>query len=62
MLIDKYYLEYEKEALNNGNFSVASYYGVGPVFKVDSKVDLDKVKDVLFIVNSSLLNFINQLH
>lgn len=29
---------------------------------IASKVDLDKVKDVLFIVNSSLLNFINQLH
>ncbi|WP_264530733.1 M20/M25/M40 family metallo-hydrolase [Flavobacterium sp. N502540] len=27
-----------------------------------SKVDLDKIKDVLFIVNTSLLNFINQLH
>lgn len=29
---------------------------------IASKVDLDKIKDVLFIVNTSLLNFINQLH
>lgn len=50
---DKYYLEYEKEALNNGYFSVASYYGVGPVFKVDSKVDLDKMISARTFVQSS---------
>ncbi|KAF2338784.1 polysaccharide deacetylase family protein [Flavobacterium nitrogenifigens] len=50
---EKYYLEYEKEALNNGNFSVASYYGVGPVFKVDSKVDLDKMISARTFVQSS---------
>ncbi|MEN2415225.1 polysaccharide deacetylase family protein [Flavobacterium mesophilum] len=50
---EKYYLEYEKEALNNGHFSVASYYGVGPVFKVDSKVDLDKMISARTFVQSS---------
>jgi len=50
---EKYYLEYEKEALNNGHFSVASYYGVGPVFKVDSKVDLDKMITARIFVQSS---------
>ncbi|MET3026169.1 polysaccharide deacetylase family protein [Flavobacterium sp. UW10123] len=50
---EKYYLEYEKEALNNGQFSVASYYGVGPVFKVDSKVDLDKMISARTFVQSS---------
>lgn len=50
---EKYYLEYEKDALNNGHFSVASYYGVGPVFKVDSKVDLDKMISARTFVQSS---------
>ncbi|SEP20863.1 Putative polysaccharide deacetylase [Flavobacterium sp. CF108] len=50
---EKYYLEYEKEALNNGYFSVASYYGVGPVFNVDSKVNLDKMITVRTFVQSS---------
>ncbi|WP_426486166.1 polysaccharide deacetylase family protein [Flavobacterium sp. 2] len=50
---EKYYLEYEKEALNNGHFSVASYYGVGPVFKVDSKMDLDKMITARTFVQSS---------
>ena len=50
---EKYYLEYEKEALVNGNLSVASYYGVGPVFKVDSKVDLDKMISARTFVQSS---------
>jgi hypothetical protein len=49
---EKYYLEYEKEALANGNLSVASYYGVGPVFKVDSKVDLDKMISARTFVQS----------
>ncbi|MTH16522.1 polysaccharide deacetylase family protein [Flavobacterium sp. LC2016-01] len=50
---EKYYLEYEKEALNNGHLSVASYYGVGPVFKVDSKVNLDKMITARTFVQSS---------
>lgn len=50
---EKYYLEYEKDALNKGHFSVASYYGVGPVFKVDSKVDLDKMISARTFVQSS---------
>lgn len=50
---EKYYLEYEKEALNNAHFSVASYYGVGPVFKVDSKVNLDKMITARTFVQSS---------
>ncbi|BDU25063.1 polysaccharide deacetylase family protein [Flavobacterium sp. GSB-24] len=50
---EKYYLEYEKEALNNEHFSVASYYGVGPVFNVDSKVDLDKMITARTFVQSS---------
>jgi hypothetical protein len=49
----KYYLEYEKEALANGNLSVASYYGVGPVFKVNTKVDLDKMINARNFVQSS---------
>lgn len=50
---EKYYLEYEKEALNNGHFSVASYYGVGPVFNVDSKMNLDKMISARTFVRSS---------
>lgn len=50
---EKYYLKYEKEALNNGHLSVASYYGVGPVFKVDSKLNLDKMITARTFVQSS---------
>lgn len=50
---EKYYLEYEKEALNNGHFSVASYYGAGPVYKVNSKVNLDKMISARTFVLSS---------
>ncbi|RZJ48425.1 MAG: hypothetical protein EOO44_21115, partial [Flavobacterium sp.] len=50
---EKYYLEYEKEALNNGHFSVASYYGKGPVYKVNSKMDLDKIISARTFVQSS---------
>ncbi|MDP5201007.1 polysaccharide deacetylase family protein [Flavobacterium sp. DG2-3] len=50
---EKYYLEYEKEALQNGNFSVASYYGKGPVYKVNEKVDLDKLISARTFVQSS---------
>jgi hypothetical protein len=38
-----YHLEYEKDALENGSFSVASYAGAGPVIKVAAKVNLDKM-------------------
>lgn len=38
-----YHLEYEKDALANGSFSVASYLGAGPVIKVKDKVNLDKM-------------------
>lgn len=48
-----YHHQYEKEALANGAFSVASYTGVGPVFKVDSKVDLDKMISARTFVQSS---------
>ncbi|KRD08367.1 hypothetical protein ASE21_16975 [Flavobacterium sp. Root901] len=48
-----YHLEYEKEALANGSFSVASYAGIGPVFKVDSKVNLDKMITARTFVQSS---------
>ncbi|TDO94521.1 polysaccharide deacetylase family protein [Flavobacterium sp. 245] len=48
-----YHLEYEKDALANGFFSVASYTGVGPVFKVDSKVNLDKMITARTFVQSS---------
>lgn len=50
---EKYYLEYEKEALQNGHFSVASYYGKGPVYKVNDQVDLDKLISVRTFVQSS---------
>lgn len=50
---EKYYLEYEKDALNNGHFSVASYYGAGPVFKVNGKVDLEKLITARTFVQSS---------
>jgi hypothetical protein len=48
-----YHLEYEKDALANGFFSVASYKGVGPIFKVNSKVDLDKMITARTFVQSS---------
>lgn len=48
-----YHLEYEKEALTNGSFSVASYAGIGPVFKVDSKVNLDKMITARTFLQSS---------
>lgn len=51
---EKYYLEYEKEALNNGYLSVASYYGAGPVYKVNSKVNLEKLISARTFVQSSL--------
>ncbi|MBF4519278.1 polysaccharide deacetylase family protein [Flavobacterium sp. ANB] len=38
-----YQLEYEKDALANGSFSVASYVGLGPVINVKDKVNLDKM-------------------
>lgn len=50
---EKYYLEYEKDALNNGHFSVASYYGVGPVFNANSKMNLDKMITARTFVQSS---------
>lgn len=50
---EKYYLEYEKEALQNDHFSVASYYGKGPVYKVNDKVDLDKLISARTFVQSS---------
>lgn len=48
-----YRYEYEKNALVNGHFSVASYTGVGPMLKVDSKVDLDKMITARTFVLSS---------
>lgn len=51
---EKYYLEYEKEALNNGYLSVASYYGAGPVYKLNSKVNLEKLISARTFVQSSL--------
>lgn len=48
-----YHLEYEKEALANGFLSVASYKGTGPVYKVNSKVDLDKMISARTFVLSS---------
>jgi hypothetical protein len=38
-----YQLEYERDALANGSFAVASYVGAGPIIKVDEKVNLDKM-------------------
>jgi hypothetical protein len=38
-----YHLEYEKEALSNGFFSVASYIGVGSIINVAKKVNLCKM-------------------
>jgi hypothetical protein len=38
-----YHKEYERDALANGSFSVASYTGVGPIFAVNTTVDLEKM-------------------
>ncbi|OXE99554.1 hypothetical protein B0A64_21215 [Flavobacterium araucananum] len=48
-----YQLEYERDALANGSFSVASYAGAGPVIKVDQKVNLDKMIYARTFVQSS---------
>lgn len=48
-----YHLEYEKDALANGSFSVASYAGAGPVIKVMEKVNLDKMIYSRVFVQSS---------
>jgi len=48
-----YRYEYENNALANGHFSVASYTGVGPMLKVDSKVNLDKMITARTFVLSS---------
>ncbi|MCD0467772.1 polysaccharide deacetylase family protein [Flavobacterium sp. ENC] len=48
-----YHLEYEKDALANGSFSVASYVGAGPVIKVKDKVNLDKMVYFRVFVQSS---------
>ncbi|MFH7004371.1 polysaccharide deacetylase family protein [Flavobacterium bizetiae] len=48
-----YQLEYERDALANGSFSVASYVGAGPVIKVDQKVNLDKMIYARTFVQSS---------
>lgn len=48
-----YHLEYEKDALANGSFSVASYVGAGPVIDVKEKVNLDKMIYARTFVQSS---------
>lgn len=48
-----YHLEYEKDALENGSFSVASYVGAGPVINVQEKVNLDKMIYARTFVQSS---------
>ncbi|MNQ50134.1 Polysaccharide deacetylase [compost metagenome] len=48
-----YHLEYEKDALANRSFSVASYAGDGPVIKVNDKVNLDKMIYARTFVQSS---------
>ncbi|WP_086065447.1 polysaccharide deacetylase family protein [Flavobacterium saccharophilum] len=48
-----YHLEYERDALANGSFSVASYVGAGPVIKVDKKVNLDKMIYARTFIQSS---------
>ena len=48
-----YHLEYERDALANGSFSVASYVGAGPIIKVDGKVNLDKMIYARTFVQSS---------
>ncbi|MEN2400715.1 polysaccharide deacetylase family protein [Flavobacterium sp. MC2016-06] len=48
-----YHLEYEKDALANGSFSVASYVGSGPIINVKDKVNLDKMIYARVFVQSS---------
>ncbi|MFD1604295.1 polysaccharide deacetylase family protein [Flavobacterium artemisiae] len=48
-----YHREYEKEALKSEYFSVASYKGEGPVYKINSKVNLDKLISARTFVQSS---------
>ena len=48
-----YQLEYERDALANGSFSVASYVGSGPAINVKEKVNLDKMIYVRTFLQSS---------
>ena len=48
-----YHLEYERDALANGSFSVASFAGAGPVIPVQDKVSLDKLIFVRTFVQST---------
>lgn len=48
-----YQLEYERDALANGSFSVASYVGSGPIINVKEKVNLDKMIYARTFVQSS---------
>ncbi|TCN51142.1 hypothetical protein D0809_23260 [Flavobacterium circumlabens] len=48
-----YHLEYEKDALANGSFSVASYVGAGLVINVKYKINLDKMVYSRVFVESS---------
>ncbi|WP_337968875.1 polysaccharide deacetylase family protein [uncultured Flavobacterium sp.] len=48
-----YQLEYERDALANGSFSVASYVGSGPIIDVKEKVNLDKMIYARTFVQSS---------
>lgn len=48
-----YHLEYEKHALSNGCFSIASYKGSGPIINVKGEVNLDKMIYARTFVQSS---------
>ncbi|RKR09099.1 putative polysaccharide deacetylase [Flavobacterium sp. 90] len=48
-----YQLEYERDALANGSFSVASFVGSGPIIDVKGKVNLDKMIYARTFVQSS---------
>jgi hypothetical protein len=48
-----YQLEYERDALANGSFSVASYVGSGPIINAKEKVNLDKMIYARTFVQSS---------
>lgn len=48
-----YQLEYERDALANGSFAVASYVGSGPIIDVKEKVNLDKMIYARTFVQSS---------
>lgn len=48
-----YQLKYERDALANGSFSVASYVGSGPVINVKEKVNLDKMIYARTFIQSS---------